>query len=114
MSQLLIAPPRRYDMGLIGGALVDIRCAGRLQSPRLRSLTERCRACDDRRWHRREFHTSEGQDELVVGATKVGAVFGTFLGGALMVHYGRRVAIALDSIFFMMGPLVMAASHSIA
>jgi len=49
-----------------------------------------------------------------VGATKVGAVFGTFLGGALMVHYGRRVAIALDSVFFMAGPLVMAASYSIA
>jgi len=49
-----------------------------------------------------------------VGATKVGAVFGTFLGGALMVHYGRRVAIALDSVFFMAGPLVMAASYSTA
>ncbi|KAK9835166.1 hypothetical protein WJX81_002425 [Elliptochloris bilobata] len=76
-----------YDMGLIGGALVDIR---------------------------RDFNTSEGQDELIVGATKVGAVFGTFLGGALMVHYGRRVAIALDSIFFVGGPLLMAVSHSIA
>ena len=49
-----------------------------------------------------------------MGATKVGAVFGTFLGGALMVHYGRRIAIALDSVFFVLGPLVMAASHSIA
>ena len=101
-------------MGLIGGALVDIRCAGRLRSPRSHSLTERRRASDHRRWCRREFHSSEGQDELIVGATKVGAVFGTFLGGGLMVHYGRRVAIALDSVFFVLGPLVMAASHSIA
>ena len=101
-------------MGLIGGALVDIRCAERLRSSRLRSFTKRPRAPDRGCWCRREFRTSEGQDELVVGATKVGAVFGTFLGGALMVHYGRRVAIALDSVFFVLGPLVMAASHSIA
>ncbi len=71
-------------------------------------------AAHTRCWCRQEFHTSEGQDELIVGATKVGAVFGTFLGGALMVHYGRRVAIALDSVFFMLGPLCMAASSSIA
>jgi hypothetical protein len=48
---------------------------------------------------------------MVVGAAKLGAFGGTFLGGALMLHYGRRLAIGLDSIFFMLGPLLMAASE---
>ena len=46
-----------------------------------------------------------------MGAAKLGAFGGTFLGGALMLHYGRRLAIGLDSIFFMLGPLLMAASE---
>lgn len=33
---------------------------------------------------------------------------GTFLGGALMLHYGRRAAIGIDSLFFIAGPLIMA------
>lgn len=33
---------------------------------------------------------------------------GTFLGGALMLHYGRRAAIGIDSLFFIVGPLIMA------
>ena len=49
--------------------------------------------------------------EMVVGAAKLGAFVGTFLGGALMLHYGRRLTIGLDSIFFMLGPLLMAASE---
>ncbi|CAL8467848.1 g7386 [Coccomyxa elongata] len=75
-----------YDLGLISGALGYIR--------------------DD-------FGTSEVMEEAIVGAAKVGAVLGTFLGGALMLHYGRRKAIALDSFFYIVGPLLMAfASHA--
>ena len=48
--------------------------------------------------------------ELIVGAAKLGAFGGTFLGGALMLHYGRRLAIGLDGAFFVLGPLLMAAS----
>jgi MFS family permease len=43
-----------------------------------------------------------------VGAAKLGACFGAFLGGALMLHYGRRIAITIDSVLFMLGPIVMA------
>lgn len=46
-----------------------------------------------------------------MGAAKLGAFGGTFLGGALMLHYGRRPAIGLDAAFFMLGPLLMAASE---
>lgn len=45
-----------------------------------------------------------------MGAAKFGAVPGTFLGGALMLHYGRRPAIAADSLFFLVGPVIMAAA----
>lgn len=48
----------------------------------------------------------------MVGAAKFGAIFGTFLGGAFMLHYGRRLAIGFDSIFFFVGPLIMAFSAS--
>lgn len=48
--------------------------------------------------------------EVMVGAAKFGAIFGTFIGGAFMLHYGRRLAIGLDSIFFIVGPLIMAFS----
>lgn len=72
-----------YDLGLIGGALLGISD---------------------------EMHLSEWQEELIVGAAKLGAFGGTFLGGALMLHYGRRLAIGLNSVFFMLGPLLMAAS----
>lgn len=31
-----------------------------------------------------------------------------------MLHYGRRKAIAIDSAFFIAGPLIMAASNGVA
>ncbi len=52
-------------------------------------------------------------DEIIVGAAKIGAFFGTFLGGALMLYYGRRIAITLDSLFYAIGPLIMAMSFSV-
>lgn len=74
-----------YDLGLIGGALFNIRD---------------------------EFRLSQFQEEWVVGSAKVGAFFGTFLGGAMMLHYGRRKTIAIDSLFYMAGPIIMAFSYS--
>ena len=76
-----------FDLGLIGGALLDIR--------------------DD-------FGLSDAGAELVVGAAKAGAFFGTFFGGALMLCYGRRAAIAIDSLFFVAGPAIMAAAANVA
>lgn len=60
-----------------------------------------------------EFNTSEGMSEFIVAAAKIGAVAGTFLGGALMLYYGRRPAIAADSFFFIVGPIIMATSWNV-
>lgn len=74
----------RYDLGLIGGALLGIR---------------------------RQFNITRSiVVEAIVGAAKLGAFFGTFLGGALMLRYGRRRAIASNSVAFTLGPLIMAVS----
>ena len=57
-----------YDLGLIGGALLNIRD---------------------------EFGIGDGAAEAIVGAAKFGAFFGTFVGGAAMLRYGihgRRVS----------------------
>ena len=48
--------------------------------------------------------------ECIVGALKLGAFFGTFLGGALMLRYGRRRAIAITAVTAVLGPLLMAAA----
>lgn len=61
-----------------------------------------------------DFGVGEGVSEVIVGAAKLGAVCGTFLGGALMLYYGRRVAIAVDSAFFITGPLLMSAAQGVA
>lgn len=76
-----------YDLGLIGGAILVIR---------------------------NEFGTSKIEDAFIVGAAKVGAFVGVFLGGAYMYRYGRKAAILADSIFFAIGPLVMAGAMSVA
>lgn len=54
--------------------------------------------------------TSNATKEAIVGAAKLGACCGTWLGGLLMLRYGRRFAIAFESGFFVAGPLIMAAS----
>lgn len=59
------------------------------------------------------FGTSDGVNEVIVGAAKLGALGGTFLGGGLMLYYGRRPAIAVDSLFFIAGPLLMAAATNV-
>lgn len=63
---------------------------------------------------REDLHTRTGIEELIVAAAKLGAVAGTFLGGALMLHWGRRRALLADSLLFAVGPLVMALSPGTA
>ncbi len=50
--------------------------------------------------------------ETIVGALKFGAFFGTFIGGALMLRYGRRLGIAATSIAGLLGPVLMATSFN--
>ncbi|GIL91883.1 hypothetical protein Vretifemale_19472 [Volvox reticuliferus] len=45
---------------------------------------------------------------MIVGVAKLGAAAGTFLGGAAMARYGRQRALALNSVAFTAGPLIMA------
>ncbi|GAB4820262.1 hypothetical protein N2152v2_007308 [Parachlorella kessleri] len=75
-----------YDLGLIGGALLNIQAY---------------------------FGTSDGTNEVIVGTAKLGAFVGTFLGGALMLYYGRRTAIGIDSLFFIAGPVLMSAASNV-
>ncbi|KAK9803469.1 hypothetical protein WJX73_005311 [Symbiochloris irregularis] len=72
-----------YDLGLIGGAMLSMRD---------------------------EIALSTEATQVVVAAAKAGGFFGTFLGGGAMLYYGRRTTIALDSLFFMVGPITMAAA----
>eukprot|EP00775_Hariotina_reticulata_P006601 gene6601-6829_t len=71
-----------YDLGLIGGAMLGISEAFNITS----TLTK----------------------EAIVGSAKLGAFFGTFIGGVLMLRYGRRAAISAQSFFFVIGPFIMA------
>ena len=47
-----------------------------------------------------------------MGAFKLGAFFGTFFGGAAMLRYGRIRAIAANSVFTTLGPVIMAVSSN--
>lgn len=69
-----------YDLGLIGGAL-----------PRIQE----------------ELGTSDALAQGIVGAAKLGAVLGAFLGAIVMKLYGRRPAMVFDVFFFLVGPLCM-------
>lgn len=76
-----------YDLGLIAGALMYMET---------------------------DLTLSESTEEVIVGMAKLGAVFGTFLGGALMQELGRKRAIAWNSVFFIAGPVVMAVASGAA
>jgi MFS family permease len=73
-----------YDLGLIGGALLELSEALGIRGTAAK--------------------------EAIVGGAKFGACFGTFIGGALMLRYGRLKALAIESAFFVAGPIIMAAS----
>jgi MFS family permease len=75
-----------YDLGLIGGALPLIAA---------------------------DLGAGDAALEWIVGSAKLGAVLGTFLGGALMLRYGRRPAIAADAALFAAGPALMAAAWGV-
>jgi MFS family permease len=75
---------RSYDLGVIGGALLALSSALSI--------------------------TSDVSKEAIVGSAKLGAVAGAFLGGALMLRYGRRTAIAAQALAFTSGPLIMVAA----
>ena len=76
-----------YDLGLIGGALGELREA---------------------------FGASDAALGAVVAGAKVGSVFGAFLGGGVMWARGRRSAMGAAAAFFITGPLIMAAAGNIA
>ena len=78
-----------YDLGLIAGALLYMDT-------------------DE------DLHLTTASSEVIVGMAKLGAVFGTFIGGALMVDVGRKRAIAVTGVFFLLGPLAMALSADAA
>ena len=74
-----------YDLGLIAGALLYMDT-------------------DE------DLHLTTASSEVIVGMAKLGAVFGTFIGGALMADVGRKRAIAVTGVFFLLGPFAMAVS----
>jgi MFS family permease len=74
-----------YDLGLIAGALLYMDT-------------------DE------DLHLTTASSEAIVGMAKLGAVFGTFIGGALMADVGRKRAIAVTGVFFLLGPFAMAVS----
>lgn len=73
----------RYDLGLIGPALLT--------------------------YQRDTSQLDTVAIAAIVGSAKLGAVVGTFIGGACMLYYGRQPTIALSGIFFVVGPALMAA-----
>ncbi len=42
-----------------------------------------------------------------MAGTKFGAIIGTFVGGALMQKWGRKVALTSVTFFYILGPIVM-------
>lgn len=57
-----------------------------------------------------DLGTSNAVNEVIVGAAKLGAVVGTILGAAVMSRFGRRIALLFDTVFFVLGPVIMVAS----
>ncbi len=72
-----------YDLGLIGPALLT--------------------------YQRETSELDTVSIAAIVGSAKLGAVVGTFIGGACMLYYGRQPTIALSGVFFVIGPALMAA-----
>ena len=75
-----------YDLGLISGALELIVF---------------------------DLGASEVEEELIVAGAKLGAFAGAFIGAALMLSHGRRPAISLSAVPYILGPVLMAFSPNV-
>jgi SP family myo-inositol transporter-like MFS transporter 13 len=59
-----------------------------------------------------EFSLNDWQQEFVVSAALVGAIVGAFFGGPLGDRLGRRPVVAMASILFIVGSIILAFSWS--
>jgi MFS family permease len=62
---------------------------------------------------REDLTISDIATAWIVGITKLGAVLGTYIGGAIMYKYGRSQAVGHISAFFIGGPLLMATAGTV-
>ncbi|CAM9312363.1 unnamed protein product, partial [Heterosigma akashiwo] len=74
-----------YDTGVISGAMILIR---------------------------QDFNLSAEQQEVVVSITVTGAIFGACFGGLLTERRGRKPAILLSSLIFLLGSVLLSLSSS--
>jgi MFS family permease len=59
-----------------------------------------------------DLNLSVVQEQAVVSGAKGGAILGSLLGGALMSTHGRRTAVALAAVPFIVGPILLGLSTS--
>jgi len=78
---LVLFDPSRYDTGVISGALILMK---------------------------HQFHLSPSKQEVIVSMALAGAVVGSLSGGYVADKLGRRVAIGISSILFMIGSCILA------
>ncbi|XP_037388043.1 solute carrier family 2, facilitated glucose transporter member 10 isoform X2 [Pygocentrus nattereri] len=74
-----------YELGIISGALMQLQA---------------------------QFHLSCVQQETVVSALLIGAVFASLIGGWLIDHHGRRTSILLSNLLILGGSLILSCSSS--
>ncbi|CAH1774013.1 unnamed protein product [Owenia fusiformis] len=70
-----------YDVGIISGALLQLR---------------------------EVFNMTCFQQEMVVSSMLMGALLGSLLGGFLVDHYGRRLSIIINALVFILGAIILA------
>ncbi|XP_071964921.1 solute carrier family 2, facilitated glucose transporter member 10-like isoform X2 [Antedon mediterranea] len=74
-----------YDIGIIAGAMLQLR---------------------------EEFSLSDLQQEVVISAMLLGAVFGSLLGGFIIDSFGRRYSLILNSFVFTAGGVILTCATS--
>ncbi|XP_036415468.1 solute carrier family 2, facilitated glucose transporter member 10 [Colossoma macropomum] len=74
-----------YELGIISGALMQLQA---------------------------QFHLTCVQQETVVSALLIGAVFASVIGGWLIDHHGRRTSILLSNLLILGGSLILSSSSS--
>lgn len=75
-----------YDIGIISGALLLLK---------------------------KEFHLTCFEQEIIVSAVLIGALFASLVGGNIVDHCGRKSAIILSTILFIGGALILSFSFNI-